>query len=954
MSLTGGVFPVFIFTFVHMTTGDYPFRNVSLPWDTRVDNLVSLLTLEELQSQMAFGGHGPAVSPAPPIPRLGVGPYSWNTECMRGDIDAGPATSFPQALGLAASFSPDLVERVARATGLEVRAKYNNYTKHGLYGDHRGLSCFSPVINIMRDPRWGRNQETYGEDPILSGILATSYVHGLQGNDTRYILTNAGCKHFDVHGGPENIPVSRFSFDAQNHFKMTLTCGVFPVFIFTFVHLTTGDYPFRNVSLPWDTRVDNLVSLLTLEELQSQMAFGGHGPAVSPAPPIPRLGVGPYSWNTECMRGDINAGPATSFPQALGLAASFSPDLLERVARATGLEVRAKYNNYTKHGLYGDHRGLSCFSPVINIMRDPRWGRNQETYGEDPILSGILATSYVHGLQGNDTRYILTNAGCKHFDVHGGPENIPVSRFAFNAQVSDRDWQTTFLPAFKACVNAGTYSLMCSYNSINGVPACANKKLLTDILRDDWGFTGYVVSDEGALEHMITDHHYVADNITAAAEAIDAGCNLEVSRNNVQGVFTYIVQGVESGQIPEDKVRERAKPLFYTRMRLGEFDPPSMNPYTDLDLSIIQSPDHQALALEAAMKSFVLLKNRNSFLPLKKSVFNRVSIVGPLSNNITSLYGDHYPTINETLTVSPLQGLSPLGDLVVSIDGCSDARCVHYDPSKIKTVVDGADIVFVCLGTDNQIESEGHDRTDIELPGQQLQLLQDAVAFSNGAPVVLLLFNAGPLNITWADESPAVVAILECFYPAQATGTALYRVLTNYDGVSSPAARLPATWPLLASQIPDMVNYSMAGRTYRYLEGQTLYPFGYGLSYTTFTYSDLKTPPTVNPGQDLLLQVTVNNTGLYSADEVTQVYITWVNYPVPTLNLQLVAVSRTALTSGQAVTLNLMVPSQFLAVYTDSGWETLPGTIRIYVGGQQPGQQRSVGSNVLSADVIIA
>ncbi|XP_076466996.1 uncharacterized protein LOC143298149 [Babylonia areolata] len=714
------------------------------------------------------------------------------------------------------------------------------------------------------------------------------------------------------------------------------------------------DYPFRNVSLPWATRVDNLVSLLTLTEVQLQMARGGHGRDVSPAPPIPHLGVGPYSWNTECLRGVVNAGPATSFPQALGLAATFSPELVFRVARATGLEARAKYNNYTRTGVYGDSRGLSCFAPVINIMRDPRWGRNQETYGEDPILSSILAASFVRGLQGNDSRYVLTNAGCKHFDVYGGPENIPVSRVSFDARVSEVDWHQTFLPAFKACVEAGTFSLMCSYNSINGVPACANHRLLTEILRDEWGFTGYVISDEKALERIVTAHNYSKDFVTAAAAAVNAGVNLEISGNLVNNVMMNVVEAVKRGLLKEATVRERVKPLFYTRMRLGEFDPPAMNPYTRLDLSLIQSPAHQALSLEAAKNSFVLLKNKGGFLPIGND-FNHVAVVGPMADNPEWLYGDYSPTVNVTLTVTPVQGLRQVGQSLTTAQGCDDPRCQTYSSSQVKAAVAGADIVFVCLGTGQPVEGENRDRPDLELPGQQLQLLKDAVSFSGGAPVVLLLFNAGPLNVTWADQHASVPAILECWFPAQSAGTALLQVLTNQGGHSSPAGRLPATWPLLADQIPDMVNYSMSGRTYRYSQGPSLYPFGYGLSYTTFRYSDLVTPKTLTPGHDLPLTLTVSNTGDLAADEVVQIYVQWPQSPgVQTPGLQLVAIRRVTTRPHGAVKLRFQVPGKYLAVYTDqhSGWTYLPGTMRVYAGGQQP-RQRSVGSNVISADVIM-
>ncbi|KAK7108023.1 uncharacterized protein [Littorina saxatilis] len=723
--------------------------------------------------------------------------------------------------------------------------------------------------------------------------------------------------------------------------------------------VTLKDYPFRNVSLPWATRVDNLVSLLTLEEIELQMSRGGRGSLVSPAPPIPRLGVGPYSWNTECLHGIAYSGPATSFPMAIGLAATFSPELLYRVARATALELRAKYNDYMRHGVYGDGRGLSCFSPVVNIMRDPRWGRNAETYGEDPVFTGILATHFIHGLQGNDvdSRYIIASAGCKHFDAYAGPENIPTPRNKFDAQVSEVDWHQTFLPAFKACVDAGTYSLMCSENSVNGAPACANRRLLTEILRDELGFKGYVVSDEAALEHIVTDHQYVRTFTEAAAAAVNAGVNLEISGNLTHNVMMNIGEAVKAGLLNETTVRERIKPLLYTRMRLGEFDPPSMNPYSTLDLSIIQSPAHQALTLEAAMKSFVLLKNKDGFLPIK-SYFNQVAVVGPFANDQEALYNNYAPTMNESLTVTPVEGLGKLASMVTWANGCVEnpfgpLPCDDYNATAIKEAVTGADIVFVCLGTGLQVEREDNDRTDLDLPGGQIILLKDAITFANGAPVVLLLFNGGPLNVTWADQNPSVSAIMECWFPAQSTGTALLHVLTNEGGTSSPAGRLPSTWPLFYDQIPNMVNYSMSGRTYRYSNAPALYPFGFGLSYTTFRYSDFVVPKALTPGHDLDVTVTVTNTGSVSADEVTQIYVEWVQTSVATPRLQLVAVTRTTTAPGKGTTLHLTVPADYLAVYTRSGWAFLQCTVRVYAGGQQP-SQRSVGSNVLIADVIMA
>ncbi|XP_050401329.2 uncharacterized protein LOC126818152 [Patella vulgata] len=677
-------------------------------------------------------------------------------------------------------------------------------------------------------------------------------------------------------------------------------------------------------------------------------------------PEIQRLGIQPYVFDTECLRGDVGAGPATGFPEAIGLGAAFSPELLFKVARATGMEVRAKNNNYTSHNSYKYHQGLSCFSPVINIMRDARWGRNEETYGEDPYLSGVYAAAFVNGLQGNDARYLLTNAGCKHFDAYAGPESVPVSRHQFNAQVSERDWRTTFLPAFRQCVKAGTYSLMCSYNSINGIPACASKELLTDILRTEWGFQGYVVSDAGAIEDAVYNHKYINNSIDATAACVNAGCNLELPVGKYTPIYNSIVDAVNQGKITKERIVEMTKPLFYTRMRLGEFDPDDMNPYKSLNVSIVQSDAHRSLALEAATKSFVLLKNDNNFLPFKSTMYSKIAIVGPMADNPNRQTGNYSPDIDEKYTVTPRQELSKLAESSTYANGCNgDNNCKDYDQTGIINAVNNTDIVFVCLGLGNDVEKEGKDRADITLPGHQLQLLQDAVQNSpSSAPVVLILLNAGPVDLRWAVGESRVVAILEIFYPSQTTGLALRNVLTMTCPVGIPcvpAGRLPFTWPLSEDQIPPMVNYSMEGRTYRYLNSEPLFPFGYGLSYTSFVYSNLQYAKSIQAGYDVNGVVTVSNTGNYDAEEVIQVYITWQNSTVPTPKIQLANFTRIFGFKQESGTFPFRITPESMAVWVDStvGWKVEPGTYGIYVGGQQPNQKTSVGSNVLTGQFTV-
>ncbi|XP_060114154.1 uncharacterized protein LOC132586188 [Heteronotia binoei] len=711
------------------------------------------------------------------------------------------------------------------------------------------------------------------------------------------------------------------------------------------------DFPFKDPTLPWEKRVDDLVNRLTLEEMVLQMSRGG-SKNNGPAPPIERLGIGPYSWITECLHGDgLAPGWATAFPQALGLAASFSPELIHRVANATATEVRAKHNHFVSLGYYGDHTGLSCFSPVLNIMRHPLWGRNQETYGEDPFLTSQLAVAFVTGLQGNHPRYVKASAGCKHFDVHGGPENIPVSRLHFNAKVAERDWRMTFLPQFEACARAGTFSFMCSYNRINGIPACANKKLLTDILRKEWGFNGYVVSDEGAVELIMFGHLYTTSFLETAIVSVNAGCNLEVSYGLRNNVFTHIAKAVAKGNISLETIKDRIRPLFLTRMRLGEFDPPAMNPYNALGLKDVQTKAHHQLAVDAAIQSFVLLKNNHGTLPLNaKEIFGKkVAVVGPFADNQMILFGDYAPVPEPQYIHTPRKGLAMISAHVNFAAGCAFPICDHYSLAEVKSAVEGADIVVVCLGTGIDLEMEANDRTDLALPGHQLQLLQDAVALANGRPVILLLFNACPLDISWAKSHDGVSAILACFFPAQATGLAIAKVLVGAEG-ASPAGRLPATWPAGMHQVPPIENYTMAGRTYRYYGDEApLYPFGYGLSFTTFRYSDLVTGADVVPVcSNLSVSVVVENVGTRDGSEVVQLYLRWGNASIPVPRWQLVGFRRVAVPVGHAVKVPFQLSYQQRAVWLGE-WLVEPGSFTLFAGGQQPFQETHAPSNILQA-----
>ncbi|XP_071794475.1 uncharacterized protein [Asterias amurensis] len=711
----------------------------------------------------------------------------------------------------------------------------------------------------------------------------------------------------------------------------------------------TAAFPFQDITLSWEKRLDDLIPRLYLDEVSQQMARAGIRQN-GPAPAIPRLGIGPYMWNTECLRGDSEAGNATAYPQALGLAASFSTDLLTEVATATSEEVRAKHNNWTSHGIYKDHSGLSCFSPVINIMRHALWGRNQETYGEDPFMTGVLARAYVTGLHGPHPRYIRTSSGCKHIFAYDGPENIPSPRYSFDSQVTDMDMWMTYLPMFQECVKAGTYNLVCSYNSINGVPACASKKYLTDILRTQWGFKGYVSSDLTALEFMYTRHNYTTGPLDSAVAAVRAGCNLELSGAE-DTAYSHLTEAVQLGLLTMEELLVLVRPLFYTRMRLGEFDPPKLNPYTSLRAEdVVESKAHQNLAVTAALKTFVLLKHTNNILPVGK--IQKLAVVGPLADSPRDLFGDYPPETLLEYIITPREGLQSIASVVQFAAGCDNPACGMYNQTAIAQAVMGVDFVVVCLGTGTSIESESRDRISLALPGKQLQLLQDAVKYAAGRPVVLLLFNAGPLDISWADQHPGVQAIVECWLPAQATGKALARFFTNgVDG--NPAGRLPYTWPASMDDVPAMTNYSMFNRTYRFFTGAPFYPFGYGLSFTEFDYQRIfVTNPVLKPCDDMHVSVTLSNVGKYVGDEVTQVYIGWPGATFPVPRYQLGAFVRIQIRPQNQITHYLTIPARVRAVY-EGRLVLKPGKFWVYAGGQLPGQSRRVPSAILVTDFTV-
>jgi beta-glucosidase len=617
--------------------------------------------------------------------------------------------------------------------------------------------------------------------------------------------------------------------------------------------------PYKDPDLAAEKRAADLVSRMTLEEKVLQMQ--------NSAPAIPRLDVPVYDWWNEALHGVARAGQATVFPQAIGLAATWDTGLMHRIADAISTEARAKYNEFIRNDDHRRYHGLTFWSPNINIFRDPRWGRGQETYGEDPFLTGRMAVAFIRGMQGDDPHYYKVIATAKHFAVHSGPES---SRHQFDAKPSERDLEQTYLPAFRAAlVEAKADSVMCAYNRIDGVPACASDDLLVKRLRGDWGFQGYVVSDCGAIADIFRFHKYKPNAAEASAAAVKAGSDLTCGTE-----YRALVDAVKSGLITEAEIDRSLERLFTARFKLGMFDPPERVPFSKIPYAENDSAEHRKLALEAARNSIVLLKNDGT-LPLKPSV-RKIAIVGPSAGDAVSLLGNYNGTPSKAVT--PREGIETLFAGKAEVRYAAGAPYTADDTAE-KLLTDAVDIIkdsnvaIVCIGLNPRLEGEemrvsipgfaGGDRTNLEIPEPQEKLLEAAVA--TGKPVVVVLTNGSALAANYAAQHAA--AVLELWYAGEEAGTALAETLS---GANNPAGRLPVTFYRSADQLPPFDDYSMNGRTYRYFKGEALYPFGFGLSYSKFAYSAVRAR---RSGKGGTVSVRVKNDSAIEGDEVVQLYV---------------------------------------------------------------------------------
>jgi beta-glucosidase len=689
---------------------------------------------------------------------------------------------------------------------------------------------------------------------------------------------------------------------------------------------------YKDPSLPVETRVADLISRMTLKEKVSQM--------VHPAADIPRLGVPEYNWWNECLHGVARAGIATVFPQAIALAATWNTRLLHRLAVAISDEARAKHHEFARQNDRGIYKGLTFWSPNINIFRDPRWGRGQETYGEDPYLTGEMGVTFVKGLQGDHPKYLKLVATPKHFAVHSGPE---ADRHHFDARPSKKDMRETYLPAFRKCVQQGkAASIMGAYNRTNTEPCCASKALLQEILRDEWGFDGYVVSDCGAINDIHAHHKVTNTPQESAALAVKNGCEL-----NCGGVFASLVAAVEEGLISEQEIDKALTRLFAARFRLGMFDPPEMVPYAQIPYGVNDCPEHRQMALEAARESIVLLKN-DSLLPLSRDL-KTIAVIGPNADSLEVLLGNYEGTPSSYVT--PLEGIrnrvSP-SMKVFYTPGCHLTRKSRASFSEAVSMAERSDAAVVVLGLSPRLEGEEGagqaDKTSLDLPGVQEDLLK--AIYATGKPVVLVVVSGSALAINWASEN--VPAIIQLWYSGEEGGTALADVLF---GDYNPAGRLPVTFVKSLDQVPPFTDYSMKNRTYRYMEDEPLYPFGYGLSYTSFGYSNIRlSKEEIAPDESVEIQVEVENTGQYDGDEVVQLYVSHPDSSMTAPIRSLQGFNRIHLKTGEKKAISFtLTPEQFAVVNEEGKFIVESGEVRVSVGGGQPGMEAETTSTVSSS-----
>lgn len=708
----------------------------------------------------------------------------------------------------------------------------------------------------------------------------------------------------------------------------------FPLIFIAFFSATFAQkkyaYPFQNPSLSIEARVNDLVSRLSLEEKVAQM--------LNSASAIDRLGIPAYDWWNECLHGVARTKfHVTSYPQAIGMAATFDVNSMKKMGDFTSEEGRAINNESIRKNDHSRYTGLTYWTPNINIFRDPRWGRGQETYGEDPFLTGSLAKAFVEGLQGNDPKYLKAAACAKHYAIHSGPES---SRHTFDVNITDHDLWDTYLQAFhELVVNAKVAGVMCAYNAYGGQPCCGNDKLMVNILRNQWKFTGYVTSDCGAIDDFYETHKMFPDAESSAADAVLHGTDVECGN----ATYKTLVKAVKDGKLTEKDIDASLKRLFTIRFRLGMFDPVSMVKYAQIPIAALESQPHKELALKMARQSIVLLRNESNFLPLSKNI-KHIAVLGPNADNENTQLGNYNGQPSVVTTV--LQAIKDkLKNADVFYSRATDfTSTASQDFSKIIDSIKNADVIIYVGGISPRLEGEqmkvdnpgfsGGDRTTIALPTVQTDFMKALKA--TGKPVVFVMMTGSAIAIPWEEEN--IPGIINAWYGGQAAGTAVADVLF---GDYSPAGRLPVTFYKSDSDLPPFEDYSMQNRTYRYFKGVPLYPFGFGLSYTKFAYSNLKLSKTkINKNEPVEAELTVSNTGKIAGDEVVQLYLTHKNRSADDPIYSLKGFKRINLKPGASQIVKFTITPDMMKLVNAEGKSVLKsGDIKISVGGSLPSKR---------------
>lgn len=686
---------------------------------------------------------------------------------------------------------------------------------------------------------------------------------------------------------------------------------------------------FSNPEIPIEARLEDLLNRLSIEEKIRQLS--------NSAPGIDRLGIPPYNYWNESLHGVARNGQATVFPQGIAMAATWDQELVFRIGVAISDEARAKYNlSLKRNGKTLIYQGLTFWSPNINIFRDPRWGRGQETFGEDPFLTGELGTAYIRGMQGDHEKYLKTAACAKHYAVHSGPESI---RHNQNVKISRQELFRTYLPAFKKVVTqAKVEIIMTAYNAVNGTPCAVNKFLLRTILRDDWQFAGHVVTDCDSMNDLPNYFNNECDLAKTTALALINGCDL------VCGCATKSVQlALDQGLISEEEIDMALRNVFRTRFKLGMFDPPGTNPFDEISEHVIDCDDHRNIAHEAAVKSIVLLQNKERILPLDFKNIDSVLIVGPTATSMEVLNGNYHGVSAKMVTV--LEGLIKAIPEGIRVQyrmgiGLSDPNNLNLDWAINEAKV--SDITIACFGITPQYESEegdaiyskvNGDRETIDLPDNQVEYIKRLSA--TGTKIILCLSAGSPLNVKALRDY--VDAILIIWYPGEEGGNAVADIIV---GKASPSGKLPITFINSLADLAAFTDYSMEGRTYRFSSENTDYPFGFGLSYSTFSYSDLHlSTPIITQNTSLRGSFALNNIGDYDAEEVSQIYL---EYPESAFGIkyQLVGFKRVALESKKSTIVDFeILPEQLLVCDPEGNFLLHPGKYKLIVGGCSPGDE---------------